>query len=296
MRNPYFMDGPAILSISGGRTSGYMLERIIDAHDGRLPDDVVPAFANTGKERPETLDFVQELSSHFGVKIVWLEYRWDGERHTFEIVSHNSASRNGEPFQALLEKRSMLPNPVTRFCTSELKIRVLKKFAMSIGFEHWDNVVGMRYDEPSRVANLRAPNKERWENVLPLADAKVTELEVMEFWQRQPFDLRLRPHEGNCDLCFLKGRDKLECIMADRPDLADWWIAAEAGGDATFRDKRPVERILARAIDPDRRALLIKHTPTTEDYLEKLRAVPSEALQMFMFDSPDNLGDCMCNA
>jgi len=62
MRNPYRIDGPAIISFSGGRTSAYMLHQIIAAHDGLLPDDIVVCFANTGKERPETLDFVQRCS------------------------------------------------------------------------------------------------------------------------------------------------------------------------------------------------------------------------------------------
>lgn len=47
MGNPYLIHGPAILSISGGRTSGFMLRQIIDAHGGKLPADVVPVFCNT---------------------------------------------------------------------------------------------------------------------------------------------------------------------------------------------------------------------------------------------------------
>ena len=35
-----------------------MLKHIVDAHGGRLPDDIAVVFANTGMERPETLDFV----------------------------------------------------------------------------------------------------------------------------------------------------------------------------------------------------------------------------------------------
>lgn len=53
--NPYLIEGPALISFSGGRTSAYMLHQIIQAHGGTLPDDVVVAFANTGKEREVTL-------------------------------------------------------------------------------------------------------------------------------------------------------------------------------------------------------------------------------------------------
>ena len=48
MRNPYKIEGPALISFSGGRTSGFMLKQIIDAHDGVPPEDVHITFANTG--------------------------------------------------------------------------------------------------------------------------------------------------------------------------------------------------------------------------------------------------------
>lgn len=75
--NPYLLDRPAVVSFSGGRTSGYMLWHILQAFGGTLPDDVKVVFANTGKERPETLDFVERCSQRWGVPVVWLEYRYD---------------------------------------------------------------------------------------------------------------------------------------------------------------------------------------------------------------------------
>ena len=46
-----------------------MLRRILDAHDGELPDDVFVDFTNTGKEREETLVFVNECSVRWGIPI-----------------------------------------------------------------------------------------------------------------------------------------------------------------------------------------------------------------------------------
>ncbi len=63
MSDPFHITGPALISFSGGRTSGYMLWRILQAHGGTLPDDVYVTFANTGKEREETLRFVYECGS-----------------------------------------------------------------------------------------------------------------------------------------------------------------------------------------------------------------------------------------
>lgn len=247
--NPYKIDGPALVSFSGGRTSGYMLHKIIEAHGGKLPNDVVVTFANTGKERPETLDFVQACGTNWGVHIRWLE-RVPGEHgQRFTEVSHNSASRAGEPFNALIRAKNYLPNPVTRFCTIELKIRVMRDFARSLGWDHWANVIGLRADEPGRVAKALDPERarERWNNICPLHEAGATERDVLAFWKLQPFDLALKSYEGNCDLCFLKGAGKITRIMRERPELATWWIEAEAEAEARgsmpsgarFRSDRP---------------------------------------------------------
>ena len=48
-----------------------MLKNIIDAYDGRLPESVFTIFANTGMERPETLEFVDLCGREWGVDIVW---------------------------------------------------------------------------------------------------------------------------------------------------------------------------------------------------------------------------------
>ena len=251
MRDPFRIDGPAVVSFSGGRTSALMLRRILDAHGGRLPFDVLAVFANTGKERPETLDFVEECSQRWGVRIHWIERAAGSHKglphvQRFHEVDHATASRSGEPFGALIEERKFLPNPVTRFCTSELKIRPMRDFMRSLGCEHWTNIVGLRADEMGRVRNARAPNAERWTVETPLADAGITERDVLAFWGGARFDLRLTSWEGNCDLCFLKGMAKRQRIMRDRPDLADWWINAEARVGGRFRNHEPVyARLLA---------------------------------------------------
>lgn len=268
MSNPYRIEGPALISFSGGRTSGDMLWHILDAYDGKLPDDMHVAFSNTGKEREETLRFVHECESRWGVHIHWLEWRTrrtkddDGNvipfNQRYEEVGYNSASRAGEPFRRLIEVKGYTPNAVTRFCTSELKVQVMKWFMQARGYEHWTNIVGLRHDEPRRVAKSRAPNKERWTTALPLDDAKVTSRDVLRFWlgdlsvaeavrmQREDpalaatmlphgFDLGLLGFEGNCDGCFLKARPKLWEIERTAPGTLNWWSEMEEGpGNGRF--------------------------------------------------------------
>jgi 3'-phosphoadenosine 5'-phosphosulfate sulfotransferase (PAPS reductase)/FAD synthetase len=239
--DPYLIVGPALISFSGGRTSAYMLWKILQAHNGRLPADVYVTFANTGKELEKTLRFVHEIESRWNVRIYWLQRTADGG---FEIVGYNSAARKGEPFADLIAKKKYLPNAVTRFCTVELKIRVMRDFARSVGFERWNNIVGLRYDEGMRVMKALARNdegRERFQAVMPMAKAKATKRgHVLPFWLGenadpinlthplpQGFDLGIRDHEGNCDLCFLKSKAKLAAIMRENPGSADWWIEQE---------------------------------------------------------------------
>jgi len=250
MSNPYKIEGPALISFSGGRTSAFMLWNILQAHGGVLPDDIYVTFANTGKEAPETLDFVHEVEQKWGVKIYWLELYFGEERPVYrtKIVDYETASRNGEPFEALLDRRQYLPNPVTRFCTSELKIKVMSRFMRKLqGYKNWYNVIGLRYDEPRRVASA-LKQYEAWTNITPMNDAKHTVEDVSEFWRKQNFDLKLtnangKTPAGNCDLCFLKGMDTTISILKERPEMADWWIKQEQKfGEhegATFRKDRP---------------------------------------------------------
>jgi 3'-phosphoadenosine 5'-phosphosulfate sulfotransferase (PAPS reductase)/FAD synthetase len=225
--NPYCIEGPALVSFSGGRTSAYMLHEIVKAWDGELPDDVHVCFANTGKEREETLRFVHECGSRWGVRVRWLERAAGGG---FQEVGYNSAARKGEPFEALVAERKFAPNAVARFCTQELKIRVMRNFALSLGWGRWTNVVGLRHDEGWRVMKQIDRNeqgRERWISVMPLDKAKVTKPAVKGCWANQPFDLGLRDYEGNCDLCFLKSRQKKLAIIRENPGAADWWIEQE---------------------------------------------------------------------
>lgn len=246
MQDIFRIHGPAIISFSGGRTSGYMLWRILQAHGGTLPDGVVCCFSNTGREMPATLDFVRDCGAHWNVPIRWLEYRWQPGAHSYVEVSHNSASREGEPFEQMLAGRSALPNPVQRSCTAELKIRTMKRFVRAeLGWDRWINVVGLRADESGRVHKATQPTRERWAVVCPLHDAGVTKQDVLAFWAEQSFDLRSAGEwEGNCDGCFLKSRGDITRMMEEHPDRMDWWPRMEAvprgtkGINRVFRSDR----------------------------------------------------------
>jgi 3'-phosphoadenosine 5'-phosphosulfate sulfotransferase (PAPS reductase)/FAD synthetase len=254
--DPFHIEGPAIISFSGGRTSAYMLWCILQEHGGELPADVLVGFANTGKEDPKSLDFVRDCEERWGQKIVWLEYaRSATPKLRWKQVTYETASRNGEPFSALIDERGYLPNPVARFCTQELKVGALRRWAAANGLKGADNVIGLRADEPSRVARMRG-NREGYDVLMPLAEAGITKRDVMEFWLKQNFDLRL-PNiggvtpAGNCDLCFLKNTATLQGLIRRNPELADWWIEQEAkvANNPTFAARPKKKTLTDRAVD-----------------------------------------------
>lgn len=255
MSNPYKIIEPTCISFSGGRTSAYMLYKVLEAHDMSLPEDAVVCFANTGKEDEATLRFVQDCSEHWNVPIVWLEYQQ--EEPGFKIVNFETAGREGQAFESLLIKKQYLPSPVMRFCTVELKIRPMAKYLHSIGITKTKSegetfaMVGIRADEQKRAAKI--PDKGR----LPLVKAGVTKQAVSAFWKSQPFDLGLPNNNGvtmhgNCDLCFLKPTAQVLALIAEKPERAVWWARMEAtqinkaknmGG--RFRKDRPNYAALA---------------------------------------------------
>lgn len=232
MSDPFKITEPTCISFSGGRTSAYMLWRVLQSNGG-LPEEAVVCFANTGKEDEATLRFVLDCSEQWGVPITWLEYRND--QAGYAVVDFETASRNGEPFSEIIKKRNFLPNPVARFCTVELKIQPEVKFLKSLGWTDWTNFVGIRADEPRRVAKIRANpsgGKAGPEREMPLATDGITKTEVGQFWAASDFDLGLPningvTYHGNCDLCFLKGASQILSLIAEQPARAVWWAAQE---------------------------------------------------------------------
>lgn len=274
MSNPFEILERTCISFSGGRTSGYMLWRILQAHGGRLPDDAVVCFANTGKEDEETLKFVYNCQIHWNVEIVWLEYQaHEDPKQRFKVVNYQTASRNGEPFEAVIRQRQYLPNPVTRFCTAEMKIRTIHKYLKSIGWDdHNENSdwIGIRADEPRRAAKFA---RER----IPLVVAGIGKGDVGNFWKEQAFDLGLPnfngvTYHGNCDLCFLKGESQTRSLIAEKPERAIWWAKMEA---------------LALASKPSG-ARFRKDRDTYQQMMDYAKD------QVPMFDNPDESIDCLC--
>jgi 3'-phosphoadenosine 5'-phosphosulfate sulfotransferase (PAPS reductase)/FAD synthetase len=253
-RDPFKIDGPTCLSFSTGRSSAYMLKRVIDANPREaLARWLMVCFGNTGKEEEASLRFWRDCAKHWRIPIVGLEYVLGPNGPTYKVVEFKDANRTGKPFEAVIAQRGgVLPNRVSRFCSSELKTRTIHRYLRDLGWTEWDSLVGIRADEPRRVAKFRAnpsPETKAEEVHLPLAIAGVTAGHVGEFWRTQPFDLGLpnmngKTMHGNCTRCFLKPAAAILSLETERHD--PWWAEQEAhaekvtdGDGKRFRNDRP---------------------------------------------------------
>lgn len=250
-----------LISFSGGRTSAMMTKWMLENLKNEY--EMIVCFANTGKEREETLEFVEKCDKEFKFNVVWLEAKND-ERYkvtsNFKIVDYKNASRNGEPFELLFSKIGLV-NQNRPKCTEFLKIDPIHKYIKSLGWKKYYTAIGIRTDEPKRL-NREYAKKNRY---LYFADfVNVIKSDVNLFWSNQSFDLNLKSYEGNCDLCFKKGLRKLMTIVKENPQLADWWREMENkyeyysinGYDKNnyrntiFRDKMTIDDIIEESKFP----------------------------------------------
>lgn len=216
---------PLLVSFSGGRTSAFMARYLQLRWAGQR--DLHFVFANTGKEREETLKFVDECDKAWNLGVVWIEAvvtHEAGVGNSFKIVDFETASRNGEPFEEMIKKHG-IPNRPFPHRTKELKTVPIHKYMKSLNIGKWETAIGIRYDEIHRINREKA---KRDGYVYPLADeSRMTSLDIRNFWNRQPFDLGLKDYEGNCDMCWKKSKRKLLTMITENPQMIEWWSDME---------------------------------------------------------------------
>ncbi|WP_167571988.1 phosphoadenosine phosphosulfate reductase family protein [Aquimarina algiphila] len=237
-----------LISFSGGRTSAFMTKFILE-HPKYKHFKKVIVFANTGKEREETLDFINECDIRWDLNVVWIEPVVNpqmGVGTSFRVVNYETANRDGQPFETAISKYG-IPNIARPYCTRELKLVPIKKYMQSLGLKKWVSAIGIRYDERHRIN----PVTSRKENkIYPLAqDLKCNKTFIRNWWKNQDFDLKLKDYEGNCDLCYKKSERKLLTIAKEQPQLVEWWDHMETkyeGGEYSFFRNHTTAKELAK--------------------------------------------------
>lgn len=203
-----------VINFSGGKTSAYMTLLLKPT-----PDDIV-LFTDTKREFTKTHKFIDDFEKYEGIKI-----------HRTTYTHERFPGKEG--FEFLAEKKQYVPNRTQRFCTEELKIKAAKRYLRSIGIREFDSYLGFRADEPSRVLEYKKKFK-KVSPVFPLYEMGITKPMVLKYWEEKPYTLETPAILGNCDLCFLKGKNAIIRIMQQYPNLAQKWIDDEEKVGGTY--------------------------------------------------------------
>jgi 3'-phosphoadenosine 5'-phosphosulfate sulfotransferase (PAPS reductase)/FAD synthetase len=234
-----------VVSFSGGRTSGYLLHRMLEEYG---KENLIVNFANTGRESEETLLFVHQCEEHFGIKINWVEFELtEDDKPTFKLVDYKTASRNGDPLRKAIKSTGYVPNVMQRRCTMQAKIETMQRFLDSIDCPITSTIqyIGIRFDEPKRWSKyVNQFNDHDTVKCYPLVEWKTTRNDVLEFWKQQPFDLGIEEPFGNCDLCFLKSTKRRIAVLKQKPEVAKWWSDIEVEMGNKFDMDYSVKQLL----------------------------------------------------
>lgn len=212
-----------LVSFSGGETSAFMAYLLWKYKRDEF--EMVFVYANTGQEREETLEFINECSQYFGFPVYWVEGVFSkkvGVGVKSKVVDFDSADRKGRVFEEMISVYG-IPNPANPQCTRELKANVINHFARkTLGWKGFYIAIGIRSDEADRI-NAKAKQKKI---IYPLISKdffpNMTKQHVNFFWDKMPFRLRLKCYQGNCTWCWKKSTKKLEKIAFENPEVFEF--------------------------------------------------------------------------
>lgn len=253
------------VSFSGGRTSAFMSAWLKANKSDEYEMQFV--FANSTCEHPDTLRFADAVDRHFGLNLTWVEaVVHPGRRScTHKVVTYETASRNGEVFEAVVAKYG-LPNQTFKLCTRELKTNPMSSYARSIGWAtgSYETAIGIRADERRRVRREAA---ERERLVYPLVDmVPTTKDDVLTFFEDFEWDLKIPEHDGNCRWCYKKSDKKLHRVSVESPQVFEFPMRLDRlyrntgpnnvpGPRKMFRGYRDTSELLASFADAEVRPL-----------------------------------------
>jgi hypothetical protein len=206
-----------VINFSGGKTSALMTILL------KPTEDDIVLFTDTQREHPLTYKFIDDFEKNEGIKVTRISY--DGG------------------FDGMVKKKSYLPNRVKRICTIELKIFTAKRYLRSLGIQKFENYIGFRADEERRVNGYKHLYKKVFTK-FPLYDMGISKADVQEYWLNKSYTLEIPSILGNCDLCFLKGKNAIISILQHYPELADKWIADEKLKNKTYFPDVSYEQLL----------------------------------------------------
>lgn len=205
------------VSFSSGETSALMARRLLASYRDLGYEEIRVVMANTSEENEESLVFANLCDQKYGLDLVLLEaVQHPGERKaaTHREVTFETASRNGEVFEAAIQKYG-IPNRAFKHCTRVLKQTPIQSYLSSLGWatDSYDLAIGIRADEIDRMSDSGAQRKlypfiSIWPTTKPMVNSD---------WTGQPFRVEIKGYQQNCRWCWKKSLRKHYTMILENP-------------------------------------------------------------------------------
>lgn len=250
-----------LVAVSGGRSSAMMAYHI---HTSEKYKDFEKAyvFANTGMERPETIDFLKAIVEKWGIPLTLIEGMYSnimGVGISYKIVDFDSLNMTAVPFEESIMhinkgEYSGVPNSNAPYCSPSLKTRPCEAFAKDIfGSKDYIKAIGFRKEDmPKRISWPEI--KEDKKRIFPLLTdfhEPIGLFELNSWWNKQPFQLGINSKFGNCELCWKKSDNNIVEVIRQGTRFVDWWSRMEEKyGNTAFREKKSIADFVAMSNQP----------------------------------------------
>lgn len=252
---------PIVCSVSGGKSSAYIasnykcdylvfaLVRIEDERckfkdeklRKRVEDRIQKPFIGTA-EMDKIIYTIFDLEQYIGKKINWV---------------------SGDTFEQVIKtKGGMLPSPVKRYCTTNLKIIPMFHWAYENDLIPHQVYLGFRAGEEARAVRMRErakddgfiyqkatvqkhkegrhKGKNKWENFkwqkpeFPLIVDRIYKDEVNNYWENKPVRFAKL---NNCVGCFHRNKPLLNKMSKEYPNKFEWFASQERSDRGTWKPK-----------------------------------------------------------
>lgn len=247
-----------ILGLSGGKDSSALAIYMRD----RVPQ-MEYVFCDTGKELPETYEYLARLEAYLGKPIVRLNPDRDFD-HWLKVYGH------------------YLPSSRMRWCTRQLK---LKPFERYVGDDPVVNYVGIRADEDREGYISTKPNIR---SVFPFREDGITREDVVRILEESGVGLpkyyEWRTRSG-CFFCFFQRKKEWLGLKEHHPDLFEEAkryekIDPETGERFTWQQNESLEEL----VRPERVRQILERDAARK----AARGKPRTLLHILTDEEPDD--------
>lgn len=242
-----------INSLSGGKSSSYMayhypadynIFALITIDDIRctpkdnsiikyVSDKLNKDFIATA-EHDETLYAMRDLEQVIGKTIIWV---------------------SGDSFDNVINKKKYLPNMLTRFCTTEMKMKPIfdwwkrninEKIKMGIGYRYDEKERAERFTTTFKTITGKRGNKNKWQEIewregyFPMIENKIFPIDVKNWSDKSGI---LFPTDSNCVGCFFKPLQQLRKNWDDSTNKMQWFSDQEIKIKNKFKQETTYENI-----------------------------------------------------